>query len=259
MQILKIMLVAVTGAYILGISVSFWFSGAEQNFSESLLNLVKSLPGLGTGLLQGFGMLVLVFAIIERTRRSEEIDEEEWHPDQLPALDEAEPFQPISQYLEIGFTLLVLLWLNYFPQWAGFFSFADEQWTFIPLLAASFSLILPLLNLRWALGIGLNAIVLNRKEWNLSLRWTKILLVPLDLFILYRIVFRIPILGLNPDYLAFHGLTNAQVSPYQQLLPLITSALNLGLMVAFIVLLITTLMEAYKLVRPAHSLPQMTA
>ncbi|KAA3643579.1 MAG: hypothetical protein DWQ07_24040 [Chloroflexi bacterium] len=256
-QILRIVLIAVTGAYLLGMSVSFWFSDTEQAFTESLMNLVNSLPGLFSGLVTSFGILVLVFAIIERTRTSFESEEEEWHPDQLPSLEEPEPFSSTSQYWEIGFTVAALILLNLYPQWAGIFSFEGDNWTFIPLLAPSFALLLPLLNLRWALGIGLNSLVLQRREWTTSLRWAKILLVPFDLYILYSIVFRTPILGLNPEYLAFHGLTNTDVGIYEQLLPLITNALNLGLMVAFIVVLVTTIIEAYKLARPNQTLPQV--
>ncbi|GAB4578685.1 MAG: hypothetical protein Fur0022_14210 [Anaerolineales bacterium] len=127
----------------------------------------------------------IVFFVMSRVVATYTI---EWNPRALPPIES--PDRPnhsalIGQVIGI---FIVLILLNFFPNWVGAPYLIEGRWQFVPYLAPTFSVHLPWLNLFGILTLALNGIVLRKGRWTPTLRWVEFGVSGVAAVVLYRLL-----------------------------------------------------------------------
>ena len=175
--ILKIVLAVVLGAGLLGYGVS---AAVTKSFAgtEFFSFLGQFWLGLFGGMLNAFGTIVIVFAILERVLPASEFEkeEEEWNPADLAKEPDPDEVKISDAIATIIFTVIGLAILNLYPNLVGLFFNTDGEWTFIPMLSEAFFTYLPWINLIGVLQIAFNLYQLQQKTWTLFTRLCNIVI-----------------------------------------------------------------------------------
>jgi len=176
--ILKIVLACVLGAGLLGygVSASITDSFAGPDFLSFLGQFWLGLLG---GMMNAFGSLVLVFAILERVLPASELEKEaadEWNPADLAKEPDPDEVKMSEAVATIIFTVAGLVIFNLYPNVVGLAFNTDGVWTFIPILSKAFFTYLPWINLLGVLQIVFNLYQLRQRAWTLFTRLGRIAL-----------------------------------------------------------------------------------
>ena len=175
--ILKIVLAVVLGAGLLGygVSASVTRSFAGTDFFSFLGQFWLGLLG---GMMNAFGSLVLVFAILERVLPASELEEvaEEWNPADLAKEPDSDEVKMSEAIAAIIFTVAGLVIFNLYPNVVGLAFNTDGVWTFIPILSDAFFTYLPWINLLGVLQIVFNLYQLRQRVWTTATRLGRIAL-----------------------------------------------------------------------------------
>src|SRR5512138_2735071 len=134
--ILKLVLGIVLAVMVVVLAVSV---GLGAGFGSNPNAPLEALRGLGLGglnlinvAIQVFGMMTLVFAIIQRVspgfKGPDFADEFDPRALKLEPETEAEPFKPVSLAIEMTLPLLALALFNFYPQVVGIYFYRDGQW-----------------------------------------------------------------------------------------------------------------------------------
>jgi len=210
---------------------------------------VEMLELLGQGLvrffniaLSGIGSTTLVFAVLERVIPNDEfeLDEEEWSPRDLPAIEEHDQIKPAGLIVQIGILALLLIAFIAFPDRIATGVYYDDGWHIVSsiLSPAFFSIYLPLMEIRWGLTIILNLVLLRQGRWQLGTRIADLLIQGFDIFILAWLL-------VGPSILNANVLD--RMFPIMQYMPVppVASALKLAFLVALIVTVIETVIKIH--------------
>lgn len=256
LAVLGIMLALMGGGYLIALAFSL------DNFTWMAVfdALLSALPNLISAAFEAVGVLVIIFAILERVRAFGDIKTEKWDPRKLPTVDDPTRADNAWLIIETCLLLLLLLLLNFFPQRVGGYFQNNGQTTFVPLLTPEFLEVhLPLLNLWFGLGIALNVVVIWRGRWQLLTRFVDLGLSVLGLFVIYRLYTIGQIIGLNPEWIPDQAAINSLVDP--QTLAFLTTILNAFLAVAFVIMIIISasqLFQLFKFFRQDKSIPSIS-
>ena len=251
-KIVMTVVTAVIGAlYLFGIVVAAFSSeNIILDFASLTLNAIPEFVGQ---ILRIFGIIVAIFAILERVLPEEALqeEEEEWNPTDLPEVDD--PGQIDRGELVIGsiFTIVLLVLLNGYPQWAGIIFFDETQSQAIPMLAPNFyANLLPWLNLLLAVSLGVNLYQLFLGRKTVTVKWMEIGTSLLTIVVAYIFFTRGPIFGLTPELLAMQGLNEANPVPeaIENLISLLNTLVQLGLVAIIFGELISIGKKLYELV-----------
>jgi len=121
-----------------------------------------------------FGLVTLVFAIVERVQQQREVRGESWDPASLPPVDDPDRITPASHVFSLYAILALAILFNFYPDWVAIVGFGQllGRWR-LPLLRPEFSMHLPLLNVWWGLAFALNLLVLRHGRWRRETRWAE--------------------------------------------------------------------------------------
>jgi hypothetical protein len=156
----------VLGAQVIAWAVAFFLSQAPFSPLETIGGMVNSIPAT-------FGMVVIVFALLQWLEVRPDLEEDTWDPRSLPQIDEFQPVKRGEMIFGIVVSMVILALLVFFPQYIGFVSspggefFANPviEWYsvwIIASLAASIALDVYLLwQARWTLGTRIAKFALN--------------------------------------------------------------------------------------------------
>ncbi|MGD8850235.1 MAG: hypothetical protein PVF18_10955 [Anaerolineales bacterium] len=111
--VVGIALAGVLGAQILAWGVAIFIAGDSLPPLEAIAGLINSLP-------MTFGMVVIVFAILQRFDVQPSSEEESWDPSDLPELDASQPVKRGERIFGLVAGTLILAYLVFFPQYIGF-------------------------------------------------------------------------------------------------------------------------------------------
>jgi hypothetical protein len=205
-MVLRIVLIVVAGASLLGLAVSL--SKTDLTGPAFLSALGQWFGGLISGLISAFGNIALVFAIIERTRVADKFEKEfmEWDPKELKSEPDPDRIDLPDHIATIIFTVLGLVILNLYPNLLSFRSSNNGTWITLPLLTESFFRFLPWINILGLLQIVFNGFMLGQKDWTPA---TRSLSIVMDIagMILAIAILRTPgIFGLTPQALTAIGI-----------------------------------------------------
>ena len=257
--------------------VSLFQAGAPGFWNVFL----ESFAGWFSAMFASFGVIVAVFAIMERTVQPDdpqtqmkvwmrlqplyELKEsflgkgsgrEGWDPRSLAAVEKKDRVKIGETVFEVVVMVGMLVWLNLYPQWAGIWNPIVEGVAFVPLLAESFQGYLPWINALYLLKIGLDVYLLRQGRWQPATRWVATGLRLAGLAVFYYFLVGPAIFGLHPDYLAFHGLDISQLAfTKDTLLPILNSAFRLAMVVNIIVNLVMMVFRLFPLVLSGIAIP----
>jgi len=183
LMVSKISLIAIT----ISLIVAGTIEAMQSDFSivAFLINIIAGTINAG---LSTFGIITLIFILISRKGVSMP-ETEEW---QISSLSKYVPTKQrisiVEKAFEIGFTIMALIWLNYFT--IGIYMWSGTQMTTLDLLnTAEFARILPIINVLLCLTIGLNLYLIIKGAWNMKSRIIDSLLSLIGLGLFALIVF----------------------------------------------------------------------
>jgi hypothetical protein len=245
--IVKIVMACVLGAGLLGygVSASITKSFAGTEFFSFLGQFWLGLLG---GMMNAFGSIVIVFAILERVLPAKEIEketEEEWNPADLAKEPDPDEVKMSESIATIIFTLIGLAIFNLYPNVVGIFFNTDGVWTFIPMLSKAFFTYLPWINLLGVLQIAFHVYQLRQKMWTLFTRLCNIVIEVGTVALAIAMLNGPSLIDLGADKLAGTPLAEAA--------DVFSKVMNFAPAIALIVVIIVTSIEVaqsiYRLIR----------
>lgn len=223
--------------------------GVMAAFTPETLPGIEFFSDLLNSTIGAFGMVVIVFAILQRLDVRPEEENEEWDPRRLPEIDEKETVNRTGTIVEIIFaTIFTAVLVGFAGRIGGVVSWGREIVP-NPVLANY----VPWLVISLLLGIGLDVFLLWRGRWELGSRITKI---AIDLF---GVGVLLVLVQAHNTWLAQHGITGLMswvntlpiggLFSAEQTQIMVVSGFRIGFVVALIVTAIETITETFRLVR----------
>lgn len=201
------------------------------------------------GLFIAFGILVLVFAVLQRLGVQPDLEEEPWDPRTLPTDDEDDPISGREMVVEITLSLILIGILLLVPDKIGAYFFPGGDFIPNPVLQAN----LPLVIVTIALGIALDVVLIWRRQWTLFTRLAKIMMNVITIVVLFVLI------DGHTTWLAAHNAAGffsipAALSQGADLSPetvqlIVMQAFRLAFVVAMIVIIVDTIQLVYRLVK----------
>lgn len=195
--VLKVVWGVISGIFVLGILVGgygdggFW-TGVVTFFERYTLYLLYTL-----------GVVVVVFAALQRLGVSDEEGEKDWDPNKLPRVEDPDRLNKGELLVEIFFTAAALVAFNYFFERIGIPGVHDGEFAIVSLLSDDLRRFVPWLSTLWAVEIGLYIMVLNQGAWQAWTRWAKLGADAAGALLLYRIINEAEVL----DIVLFNAIT----------------------------------------------------
>ncbi len=151
--------------------------------------LWQSFGSLISALWSSLGVVVFIFAIIERVAAKSAPESPDWDPRALPEVEDPNQLSRGEQIVTIVFSTLALILFNLFPNWVDITAPYYSAWSGQShVLAPTFFVHLPWFNVSWLLEIGLALLLLRAGRWNRLTRWLKFGTSIFSVVILYRMI-----------------------------------------------------------------------
>lgn len=196
-----------------------------------------------------FGIIVIVFAILQRFDVKPESDDEAWDPLELPDVEEVEIVSRGGMVVEITFSLVIAAILIFLPDKIGMVITPGTEIILNPIISSY----IPLIMLSIFLGIALDVILLWRGRWE---TWTRVGKIGTNLFSIY--VLYVLIAGHN-QWLIQEGVANfftylesfseSTFTDRESLMIIGMHAFRLALSIALIVISVDTVRLIYRLLK----------
>lgn len=221
------------------------FMGAD------FVNIVgQGLSGIVSAVITAFGIIVLVFTILERTLPDSEIgdfsDEKDWDPASLAKEPDPDTVKRGELITEIVFTFIGLAILNLYPEILGMGFFSEEKMYFIPLFSDAFFKFMPWINAIFLAEIVLDIYLLRNALWTPITRIAKIVIEAASIA-LAVIILRTPnIIGFTIE--SFKNFPDSSVDP-EMLFRIFSISFSIALIVVIIVTGIELAKAVYGLIR----------
>jgi len=223
--------------------------GVGVVFNQESIPVLEFFGEFIASIFIAFGIIVLVFAVLQRFDVRPEIEKEEWDPRHLPAIEESDTINRGWTIAEITVGLVLIAILLFLPDKIGVVLNPVMEFILNPVIISY----IPLIILTMLLGIGLDVILLWRGRWETSTRIAKIATNLFGIYVLYVLITGhntwltqqgvtgfLPILETLPD-----GST-----PSKEMTQIISmQAFRMAFVIAFIVTVIDTINMAYRLVK----------
>jgi hypothetical protein len=227
--------------------VGFWI-GINQTATftgvELVTNLIKSLGNALATVVQTFGNIVLIFAILQWVIPEFKLAEKdkEWDPRSLKAISQPDKIKRGDLIVEIFFSLVGLIIFTFYLDRIGIYNFINGQWTFTPILTSAFNAYIPWLDLFWVLTILLNAFLLRKGSWETGTRVFSILMSAFNIAIAASIMTHI-------QYLYTLRGALGQLGAIGILQSLLNQILILGFAISIIVSAIKIVQMAWRILK----------
>jgi hypothetical protein len=223
--------------------------GVAVVFNHESLSVLEFFGEFIPSIFIAFGIIVMVFAVLQRFDVRPDTEQEEWDPRHLPAIEESESINRGWTVIEISVGLVIIAILLFLPDKIGVVLSPGMEFIFNPVII----FYIPLIILTMLLGIGLDVILLWRGRWETSTRIAKI---ATNLFGIY--VLSVLITGHN-TWLAQNGVAGFfpilealpdGSTPSMEMLQIISmQAFRMAFVIALIVTVVDTINMAYRLVK----------
>jgi hypothetical protein len=161
--------------------VGFWagVNEASQITGQVLINnIIESVGNSWSAVVQAFGSLVFIFAILQWVIPEFKYapKEKEWDPHSLKTISQPDKIKYGELITEIFFVLVGLIIFNFYLDRIGIYTNTNGVWYFTGVLTPAFNAYVPWLDLLWVLTIILDVILLRRGAWQVGTRLFAILL-----------------------------------------------------------------------------------
>ena len=235
--------------------VGFWVvhnQAGSVSGVELITNLFKSFGNALSAVVQTFGNVVLIFAILQWVLPEFKTKAKEWDPHSLKAIRQPDKIKRGELITEIFFSLVGLIIFTFYLDRVGIYNNMNGQWTFMPILTSAFNVYIPWLDLFWGLTILLNAILLRKGSWDIGTRLFSILMNAFSIAIAASFMTHIQYLYTLQGALGQLGGEG-----------ILQSLLNQILIVVFVIVIITNAVRiiqmVLKIVRSVPSSPESLA
>jgi hypothetical protein len=160
---------------------------------------------------QTLGVLVLAFALIERTtperwlRWPFEEMERTWDPKGLLANWSKKAVRLRDMWFEVVFLGGFIIFLIFFPHWVGVGVNRNGVWGFVPTLSESYGIFQAWIVAYLLAKMVFNIALVRRSYWDTQMRWIGIGLRVAGFVLLMALLLGPDMFGINPAYLALHN------------------------------------------------------
>jgi hypothetical protein len=218
---------------------------------EFITGLAKSLGNSLSAVVQAFGNIVLIFAILQWAVPEFKIaiKEKEWNPHSLKAVDRPNKIKRGELIAEIVFTFIALIIFNFYLDRIGIYNNFDGQWTFTPVLTDAFTPYIPWLSLLWILTILLDVLVLRKGAWQVGTRLFSIVVSALNIAIAVSLIKNISLVYTFEGALGWLGGIGILKS-------LLNQFLLLALGISIVVSAVKIVQMIYQIIRVKVSVPE---
>ncbi|MCP3997925.1 MAG: hypothetical protein GY722_23140 [bacterium] len=166
---MKLGLLIVGGLIAFGVLVDL--AGSSTDAGSLARIAARALSDVQTGFLGLLGLVVLVFAIIERSASPPEIPERIWDPRDLPPLaGGADRVDRAGTVVGLVLGGLALILINMAPDWIQIQVWSDGDHFSAPLLGSALQTDVAILNVYLALGLAIGGVLLLQKRWRVMTR-----------------------------------------------------------------------------------------
>jgi hypothetical protein len=159
---------------------------------ELITNIANSIADTLSAVIQGFGNIVIIFAILQWVLPDFKIKPKEWDPHSLKAVRQPDKIKRGELITEIFFSLIGLIVFTFYVDKIGIYNYVGDQWTFTPILTSAFNNFIPWLDMLWVITIILNTILLRRGTWEMGTRLFAIALYAFGIGISASFISNIP-------------------------------------------------------------------
>jgi len=230
--------------------------GVAVVFNQESLPVLEFFGEFIASIFIAFGIIVMVFAVLQRFDVRPETEQEEWDPRHLPAIEELNTINRGWTVVEITVGLVIIAFLLFLPEKIGVVLSPGMEFILNPVIIGY----IPLIILTMLLGIGLDVILLWRGRWQTATRLAKIGTNLFSIYVLY-----ILLAGHNAwlaeqgvgGFLSFLDTLGEGVFVQEAPLILVMHAFRMGLILAAIVISVDTVKLVYQLVK-RQILPPVT-
>jgi hypothetical protein len=237
-----IMVFVIVQIVLLGIAMVF---GQEVLTFLSVLDIFSEMFGSA---FTAFGIVVIVFAILQRFDVKPDEDDEEWDPQELPEIEPQDNINRGGRVAEITFSLVIIAILLFLADKIGVWVSPGTEILLNPVI----SNYIPLLILSIMLGIMLDVILLWRGKWETGTRLAKIGTNLFGLYVLYVLI-----AGHNAwlveqgvgGFLSFLDTLSEGTFDQEATLILGMQAFRMAFIIAAIVVSVDTVKMVYQLVK----------
>lgn len=248
--VLTVVIAVLSAIYLIGVMIAL---GNSSDILNTLWGVVSgTLPRYFSSITGALGIIVVVFAILERVVPDLEFeDDEEWDPTKLEKVDNPDRVSRTGQIIGIVFLVIVLILFNFFPHLVGIYMFSDEGTAFVSVLVEGYQALMPLINVWWISSILLKVFILRQGRWTTATRLGEIGINLLGLYVLYQIFSGVPFLGVNAEWSS--GSVEWVATLFESLRPLAELGTKAVLGIILIASVIEIIGQVWKLVtnRPA--------
>ncbi len=175
--VVGIALAATTGAQLLAWGVAVFIAGEPFTPLEMLAGILNSLPVT-------LGMVVIVFAILQRFDVRPDTEPDSWDPSSLPQISDFEPVSRGERIFGIIVSIIILGVVTSFPGIIGFVVFPGGEFYANPVIPQ----FLGWISISLLLGIGLDVYLLWQGRWTTTSRIVKIAVNILSITVLFLLV-----------------------------------------------------------------------
>jgi hypothetical protein len=224
---------------------------AGMTTSEFFTDLAKSVANTLSVVVQAFGNIVLIFAILQWAIPEFKATpkDKEWDPHSLKAIRQPDKIKRGELITEIVFTFIGLIIFNFYFDRVGIYNNLDGQWTFIPILTDAFKTYIPWLSILWILTILLDVLVLRNGAWQTGTRWFSVLVSALNIAIAASLMRNISFLYTLEGAMGYWGAIGILKS-------LLNQFLIIALGISIIVSAVKIVQMILQIVRVKVSLPE---
>lgn len=176
----------------------FGFAVAQPgNTLEAVAELFGNIFG---GTVYALGMLMLVFAIIERLSPEAKIPELDWDPRSLrPAEILDEHPKVVELATNIFFTIIAIVIFSIYGRQLGMIVPQEGGWRMVPIFIEAFFRFIPLFVTLWILSIDRDLWVIAQNRWSVGARAFSGILQMVNIGVLITLMSGAPIINLVPD------------------------------------------------------------
>jgi hypothetical protein len=192
LRVLQVVLAIVLAVNLFGVF-------AALGWQQESLSVGTAISGVLASLFQSAGVIVVIFALVERFTHIEAGDlDKDWNPKSLPVAQDSDRIKVGETIFEIVFSIVTLVVLAFFLDNVGAIYVAGQGWSSIQIFTDHFRTFVPWLIALLAADTLLSIIVLARGYWQPLTRVLKIVLGIASLALLFAMLTGAPLLVFAP-------------------------------------------------------------
>jgi hypothetical protein len=143
-------------------------SYTPAGLTETLAKLISELVNI---LMQTFGSIVVVFAILQRLLPNLAVKARSWDPRSLAKIKPSDHVSLATAVSGMVFCLAAIVIFNFYPGMLRVWNYTDGSWRSIAIFTPAFFSYVPAWTAVWALTVVVNILLVRQGRWQSWMRW----------------------------------------------------------------------------------------